>query len=71
LGLFAFGILTKRNIHDRFVPYLGLLSPVLTYIININSEAWFGGYKFGFELLLLNGLIMFFGLILLTKKTKL
>lgn len=70
LGLFAFGILTKKQVHDRYVPILGLLSPVITYIININSEAWLGGYKFGFELLLLNGLIMFTGLLLLTKKTK-
>ncbi|MDP2889243.1 MAG: sodium:solute symporter [Bacteroidota bacterium] len=67
LGLFAFGILTKKQVHDRYVPILGLLSPVITYIININSEAWLGGYKFGFELLLLNGLIMFIGLLLLTK----
>jgi Na+/proline symporter len=68
LGLFAFGILTKRQVYDRYVPYLGLLSPVLTYIINANSERWLGGYKFGFELLLLNGMIMFVGLLLLTKK---
>ncbi len=68
LGLFAFGILTKKQVKDRFVPFLGVLSPVLTYVININSEAWLGGYKFGFELLLLNGLIMFVGLLLLTKK---
>ena len=70
LGLFAFGILTKKQVHDRYVPILGLLSPVLTYIINVNSEAWLGGYKFGFELLLLNGLIMFAGLMILTKKAK-
>lgn len=68
LGLFAFGILTKRQVKDRWVPVLGILSPVLTYIINENSVAWFNGYKFGFELLLLNGLIMFIGLFLLTKK---
>ncbi len=68
LGLFAFGILTKKQVHDQYVPILGLLSPVITYIININSEAWLGGYKFGFELLLLNGLIMFTGLLILTKK---
>jgi len=68
LGLFAFGILTKKQVKDRFVPILGLLSPVLTYIININSVEWLGGYKFGFELLLLNGLIMFIGLLLLTKR---
>lgn len=69
LGLFAFGILTRRKVNDRFVPIVGFLSPVLTYIINANSEAWLGGYKFGFELLLLNGLIMFIGLLLLTQKT--
>jgi len=69
LGLFAFGILTKRQVKDRYVPLVALLSPVLTYIVNANSEAWLGGYKFGFELLLLNGLIMFTGLLLLTQKT--
>ena len=68
LGLFAFGILTKKQVYDRYVPYLGLLSPVLTYIVNVNSEAWLVGYKFGFELLLLNGLIMFTGLLLLSKR---
>jgi len=70
LGLFSFGILTKMKVNDQFVPYLGLLSPILTYIININSEAWLGGYKFGYELLLLNGLIMFIGLFLLRKKAQ-
>jgi len=70
LGLFAFGILTKRQVKDRWVPILGILSPVITYIINSNSEAWLGGYKFGFELLLLNGMIMFTGLWLLTKKNE-
>ncbi|HAH23241.1 MAG TPA: sodium:solute symporter [Prolixibacteraceae bacterium] len=68
LGLFAFGILTKKQVYDRYVPLLGLLSPVLTYVININSKAWLWGYQFGFELLLLNGLIMFTGLLLLTKR---
>lgn len=70
LGLFAFGILTKKQVKDRWVPVLGLMSPVLTYIINSNSEAWLGGYKFGFELLLLNGLIMFIGLFLLRRKNE-
>jgi len=68
LGLFAFGILTKMKVNDRYVPVLGLMSPVLTYVINANSEALLGGYKFGYELLLLNGLIMFTGLFLLRKK---
>ncbi len=65
LGLFAFGILTGKQVKDRFVPFICLLSPVLSYVISVNSKAWFGGYEFGFELLLLNGLITFTGLLLL------
>ncbi len=68
LGLFAFGILMKKQVKDRVVPYVCLLSPVLSYVISINSKAWLGGYEFGFELLLLNGLITFAGLLLFTKK---
>ncbi len=68
LGLFAFGIATKRQIKDRYVPMIGLLSPLITYILNANSEAWFFGYKFGFELLLVNGFIMFMGLLIVTRR---
>jgi mannitol-specific phosphotransferase system IIBC component len=53
------------------VPIICLASPVLTYIINANSEAWLGGYKFGFELLILNGTITFIGLLLVSKKSEL
>lgn len=70
LGLFAFGILMKKQVKDRFVPYICLLSPVLSYIISSNSKAWLGGYEFGFELLLLNGLITFGGLLIFTDRTK-
>ncbi|PTN08971.1 sodium:solute symporter [Mangrovibacterium marinum] len=69
LGLFAFGILSQRKVIDRYVPVIGLLSPALTYLINVNSERWLGGYKFGFELLLLNGLIMVGGLFLFSKRS--
>ena len=62
LGLYAFGIFSKRPVMDRFVPIICLASPVLTYIVNENSAAWFGGYQFGFERLLLNGLFTFVGL---------
>lgn len=62
LGLYAFGIFSKRPVMDRFVPWICLASPVLTYIVNQNSAAWFGGYQFGFERLLLNGLFTFLGL---------
>lgn len=58
LGLFSFGLLTKRAVHDKLVPYLCLASPVLCYIINSNSMHWFG-YTMSFELIVLNGLITF------------
>ncbi|GAB4033595.1 sodium:solute symporter [Spirosoma gilvum] len=67
LGLYAFGIFSKRPVIDGFVPFICLASPVLTYIINENSAAWFGGYQFGFERLLLNGLITFLGLLAVSK----
>lgn len=70
LGLYAFGLFTKLNVRDKIVPIICLLSPVFTYIINANSEAWFGGYKFGFELLILNGAITFIGLFLISKKSE-
>jgi Na+/proline symporter len=68
LGLFAFGMLTKLPVKDRFVPLICVLSPIICYIINKNSEAWLGGYKFGFEILILNGFLTFMGLLLLSNK---
>ncbi|WP_321289592.1 sodium:solute symporter [uncultured Sunxiuqinia sp.] len=63
LGLFAFGILTKRKVNDRLVPAIGIASPLITYVININSESWLAGYQFGFELLWLNGAFTFLGML--------
>lgn len=62
LGLYSFGLFTKYQIKDKLVPYLAMLAPLITYVLSINSEEWFYGYKFGFELLILNGLLMFLGL---------
>lgn len=67
LGLFMFGILTKRMPRERVVPLVALLSPVLCYILNMFSEQWLGGYKFGNEMLLLNGLLTFGGLYLISR----
>ena len=67
-GLFTFGMMTKRSINDSLAPYICIASPILTYIINANSEAWFWGYKFDFELLILNGLLTFVGLWAISKK---
>lgn len=70
LGLYAFGIFSKRPVRDQFVPFICLASPVLTYIANQNSAAWFGGYQFGFERLLLNGLFTFLGLLAVSKPVR-
>ncbi|MFM1874540.1 MAG: hypothetical protein RL266_277 [Bacteroidota bacterium] len=70
LGLYAFGLFTKLNVRDRLVPLICIASPVVTYVINANSEALLGGYKFGFELLILNGALTFIGLLLISKKSE-
>lgn len=68
LGLFAFGMLSKWELHDRWVPAIALIAPVFSYILSINSEQWLMGYTFGFEILIVNGFIMFAGLFLIHKK---
>jgi len=70
LGLYAFGLFTRLQVKDKGVPIVCLISPILSYVINLNSEAWLNGYKFGFEILILNGVITFIGLLLLQKKSR-
>ena len=62
LGMFAFGLFTRKMPLDKGIPFVAVLSPLIAYILSVNSEAWFMGYKFGFELLIVNGLIAFLGL---------
>ncbi len=69
LGLYSFGLFTKFSVKDRWVPVIAVISPVLCYILSVNSEIWFRGYKFGFELLILNGMITFAGLLILKNKS--
>ncbi|MCG8311111.1 MAG: sodium:solute symporter [Cytophagales bacterium] len=68
LGLYGFGMFTKLYVRDRWIPLICIASPLLSYIFNLNSEAWFQGYKFGFEILILNGLFTFLGLLLVSKR---
>lgn len=70
LGLYAFGLFTKLNVRDKYVPVVAVLSPLICYVLSMNSEQWLWGYKFGFELLILNGLITFAGLFFLRNKIK-
>ncbi len=64
LGLYSFGLFTRWNVKDRLVPWVAVLSPVLAYIISVNSKNWFG-FEFGFFILVLNGALTFLGLILI------
>ncbi len=58
LGLFAFGLFTRRVVNDRFVPYVAVVSPVVCYVLDVMAQRYLG-YKFGYELLMLNGAITF------------
>jgi SSS family transporter len=62
LGLFAFGLFFRSAVRDRWVPIVACVSPLLCFILQTNSPSWFGGYRLGFELLLLNGLLSVLGL---------
>jgi Na+/proline symporter len=70
LGLFSFGVLTTRRVNDKLVPVICVLSPILSYILSLNAETLFNGYKFSIEILLVNGLITFMGLWLISKSSK-
>ena len=68
LGLYSFGLFTKFSVKDKFVPIVASASPIICIILNYFSEEWLWGYKFGFEILILNGLITFLGLYILRIK---
>ena len=61
LGMFSFGLFTKYNIKDKFVPLIAILSPIICYVLNLYIP-------FGFELLIINGIITFIGLDILRKE---
>jgi solute:Na+ symporter, SSS family len=65
LGMFAFGLFTNYNVRDRFVPVVAVLSPLVTWLLDSWAASIPGGYQFGYELVVVNGLIMFAGLMLL------
>ncbi len=70
LGLFAFGMLTRYKINDHLVPTVVIAAPVLSWILNNYSEQLLNGYQIGFELIIINGALTFFGLFLVRIRKK-
>ena len=62
IGLFAFGIFTKRNALNIAVPFICIIIPAICYITDKHSINWLNGYKFGYEMLIINGLLTFLAL---------
>lgn len=70
LGLFAFGIFTKRQLPNiPAITIICLLAPVLSYFLSANAKDWLGGYQIGIELLIINGILTYLGLLIISKKT--
>jgi Na+/proline symporter len=68
LGLFAFGILTKRSVMDKLTPVICVIAPLITIGLSYIPAEKMGGYKFGLELLIINGALTFLGLYIFSKK---
>jgi Na+/proline symporter len=66
LGLFSFGLFTQRKVIGKIVPVVCVISPVISYILSSNAPAWFNGYQIGIEVILINGIITFLGLFLIS-----
>jgi Na+/proline symporter len=69
LGLFAFGMLSKRQVRDRLVPIIAIAAPAICLVLQLNSKEWFGGYTFSYEILPLNALLTMAGLWLLSRNS--
>ena len=70
LGLFLFGIFTKRSLpQNALIVVVCIAAPIITYILSMNATKWFDRYTIGIELLLINGLLTFAGLFFVSKPT--
>ena len=68
LGLFAFGMITRRSIRDKWVIPICIIAPVISFLVDANSAKWLDGFQFGFLIIALNGLLTFIGLWLISYK---
>tara|TARA_Y100000385_G_scaffold98984_1_gene102375 strand:- start:563 stop:1996 length:1434 start_codon:yes stop_codon:yes gene_type:complete len=67
LGMYAFGLFTNWRIKDHLIIPVVLLSPIISYILQLKSPVWWG-FNFGFELLIVNGALCFLGMLLIRKR---
>lgn len=70
LGMYSFGLFTNKSLKDKWVPAVAIISPVLTYLLSSFSAELLNGYQFGFELLIVNGLFTFIGLLIIQGPSK-
>jgi len=70
LGLFSFSILTRRSLRGRWVPLICILSPLLCFFLDKYQEYIFGNFKIGLELLLINGIFTYLGLLMISDQPK-
>jgi Na+/proline symporter len=68
LGLFLFGVFSRRRVRDKLVPLVCVLAPAVSYLISSSSVTLLDGYHFGLEILPLNGLLTYTGLFLISAK---
>jgi len=69
LGLFAFGVFSKRRLPETWlITLISLVAPAICYVLSKYSASWFAGYQIGIELLLINGALTYFGLWMISKK---
>lgn len=67
LGMFAFGIFSSRKPIGRFIPWIAVAAPILSYCLAAYGSTWLGGYQFGYEILLINGGLVYLALRILSK----
>jgi Na+/proline symporter len=70
LGLFAFGMMTRRTLNDRLVPLVTIGAPILCALLELYQDKLFGSYRFGLELLIVNGILVFAGLFAISQRDK-
>ena len=69
LGLFSFSILTRRRLNGKWVPLVCMLSPILCFFLDKYQQYIFGNFHIGLELLLINGIFTFTGLMVISKQS--